>query len=145
MVSGDAGRGEDHLDQLLSRTRAALAATRTAGAAAADDEAAAIVGQGDAADGLVRAVVSAGGLVESITVDPRLLRDGLEVLCGQIVVAVNAAFADLRAQTPAQTAPEVDVEALSANLASLQDQSVRQMAMISQALGDVVARMRQAR
>lgn len=134
-------------DRLLEQTRQALASVRLAGTPAEPGEVE-MTGVGAAADGQVRATVLAGGRLESLQVNPRLLRNGIESVCEQIIVAVNAALDDLRDQAAAQGAAQVpaggvvDPAALAGRLRELQDQSVRQMAVFSQAMNDVVAQLR---
>ncbi|MFF5206589.1 YbaB/EbfC family nucleoid-associated protein [Streptosporangium sp. NPDC000396] len=48
-------------------------------------------GTGEAAAGLVNAVVGADGLLEKLTLNPRALRSGSQELAEHIVVAVRAA------------------------------------------------------
>jgi YbaB/EbfC DNA-binding family protein len=136
----------DALDRMLTETRRVLAAVRSGGGAPAVADPAGdppLRGEGSGADGLVRAVVTQGGRLESVAIDPRLLRQGVEALGEQLVAAVNAALDDLAAQAPPAD-PSADLAGLSSRLESLQDQSVRQMAMFSQAMNDVVAHLRSA-
>jgi hypothetical protein len=133
------------VDRMLAETRQALAAVRVGtGAAPEPAEDPSLRGEGAAADGMIRAVVVPGGRLESVSVEPRLLRQGVEEICAQIVVAVNAALDDLATRTPKPDAA-VDLAALSTRLESLQDQSVRQMAMFGQAMNAVVAQLRGVR
>jgi DNA-binding protein YbaB len=143
-VIGDPESSAADLDRTLTEARRVLAATRSP-AAASDSPDPSARGTGLAAEGLVRASAAPGGRLESVTVDPRLLREGLEAICEHIVAAVNAAFDDLRAQASAAPDAGVDTAALSARLQDLQDSSVRQMAMFTQAMNDVVARLRETR
>jgi DNA-binding protein YbaB len=57
-----------------------------------------IQGTGTSEDGSVEAVMSGGGTLLSLTVDPRLLRKGSEVLADSVREAVNAASDEARAQ-----------------------------------------------
>lgn len=128
------------LDELLTRTQQALSVMRSQAVEHTDGDSADLLrAQGVAADGLVRATVVQGGRVESVTVDPALLPQGIEAICAHVVVAVNAALADLDAQVSASA--RADVDALSARLGGLQEQSMRQMEMFSQAMESVVARL----
>ncbi|HVQ90114.1 MAG TPA: YbaB/EbfC family nucleoid-associated protein [Mycobacteriales bacterium] len=95
---------------------------------------------GAAADDRVRATVSARR-VESLRLDPRLLRQDSESLAAQIVAAVNAAFAALAAEPPdGAPEPEPEIDARP----DRPDESVPSMAAFSQAMSDVLARMRAA-
>lgn len=125
------------LDELLTRTQQALSSMRSR--AAENTEADLLRAEGTAADGLVRAVVVQGGRLESVTVDPELARHGIEGVCGQVVMAVNAALANLDAQVSASA--RADVDALAARLGGLQEQSMRQMEIFSEAMESVVARL----
>ncbi|RKR87023.1 hypothetical protein BDK92_1295 [Micromonospora pisi] len=143
-------RGFDHM---LTETRQQLARMRAAaatGAAAPSDEDAnteppqPLTGQGSDPAGWVLATVSAGQL-QSLTVDPRLLREGTEAVCEQIIAAVNDAFADLGLHTRAGSAQEStdvpETEQLAASLADLQDESMRSMAMFTQTLTSALDRI----
>jgi DNA-binding protein YbaB len=121
---------------LISQT---LRALREAGAGAAepadDAEPTALRGNGVAADGLIRASAAPGGLVESLELDPRVLRWDTGTLTTEIVAAVNAALADLRAQLQSAVAPP-DPGALAQRLEQVQQASTRQMQAFLQALTD---------
>ncbi|RZU76265.1 YbaB/EbfC DNA-binding family protein [Micromonospora kangleipakensis] len=128
------------LEELLTRTQQALSAMRSRPAEHTDGDAEELLrGTGAAADGLVRAVVVQGGRLESVTVDPRLSAEGIEALCAHIVVAVNAALANLDTQVSASA--RADVDALAARLGGLREQSRRQMEMFSQAMEHAAARL----
>lgn len=128
------------LDELLTRTQQALSAMRSRPVEHPDGDAEELLrADGTAADGLVRAVVVQGGRLESVTVDPRLSAAGVEAVCGHIVVAVNAALADLEAQVSASA--RADADALAARLGGLREQSRRQMEMFSQAMEHAAARL----
>lgn len=51
-------------------------------------------GRGTAADGLVEAVVAGYGRLESLEIDPRLLRRGTGAIAGHVIEAVRAAQDD---------------------------------------------------
>ncbi|MFD2762852.1 YbaB/EbfC family nucleoid-associated protein [Micromonospora eburnea] len=128
------------LDELLTQTQQALSSMRSRAAEQPDGDPGRLLrAEGSAAAGQVRAVVVQGGRLESVTVDPQLAEAGMEVVCGHVVVAVNAALADLDAQVSASA--RADVDALAARLGGLQEQSVRQMELFSRAMEDVVARL----
>ncbi len=132
-------------DRLFQQTRRALASMRSTGPAP-DDELGVepARGTGSAAGGQVE-VVAVGQRVESVTVDPRALRMGAEMLGEQITLAVNAALDDLRLQAgTAAEAPDVDPAALGQQLDELQNESVRSMAAMTDALTDAVRRIQQA-
>ncbi|MEU8168051.1 YbaB/EbfC family nucleoid-associated protein [Micromonospora sp. NPDC049004] len=131
-------------DRLFQQTRQALASMRSTGQAPDDLEVEPARGTGSAAGGQVE-VVAVGQHVESVTVDPRALRMGAEMLGEQITMAVNAALDDLRlAAGEAADAPAVDPVALGQQLDELQNESVRSMAAMTNALTDAVRRIQQA-
>jgi hypothetical protein len=138
------GVGGDDLGRLLEDTRRALGSLRSAGSGAGPavgEPAEPVRGEGMAADGKIAARVVAGGHVEELKVDPRLMRLGSVELCAQIVVAVNAAMDDLRGQT-AEAAPGVaDPAELAGVLEGLQAESVRQMSQFSEGVAETVARI----
>ncbi|MGN9776405.1 YbaB/EbfC family nucleoid-associated protein [Micromonospora sp. H33] len=132
-------------DRLFEQTRQVLASMRAPGEAAPGDgpEVEPARGVGSAAGGQVE-VVMIGQRVESVTLDPRALRMGADLLGEQLVQAMNAALDDLRHQaaTDAQ-APAVDPEQLGRTLDELQNESVRSMSAMTEALADAVRRIQQ--
>jgi len=65
-------------------------------------------------------------------------------LADQVLTAVNAALDDLAANAPSPDGVvAVDPQVLAAQVAEIQDQAIRQMAAISQAIGAAVARVRE--
>jgi hypothetical protein len=101
-------------------------------------------GVGSAADGKITAKVAAGGHLEELVADPRLLRSGAEELCAQIMVAVNAAVDDLRARTAQASPATMDPAELAGLIEDLQTESLRQMSQFSQGVAETVARIRAA-
>ncbi|MGV9215677.1 YbaB/EbfC family nucleoid-associated protein [Micromonospora sp. RB23] len=131
-------------DRLFQQTRQALASMRSTGAVPDGLDVEPARGTGSAAGGQVE-VVAVGQRVESVTVDPRALRMGAEMLGEQITLAVNAALDDLRlAAGDAADAPAVDPVALGQQLDELQNESVRSMAAMTDALTDAVRRIQQS-
>ncbi|MFI0450848.1 YbaB/EbfC family nucleoid-associated protein [Actinomadura sp. 6N118] len=101
-----------------------------------------IEGVGLAADGRVRATVVAGGRLKSVDMDPRAMRLASAELGEQIVVAVNAALDDLRTKAAAAPTDEVvDTAALGKQVEEIQNQSLRQMELITQALNDTISKI----
>ncbi|MFU8851149.1 YbaB/EbfC family DNA-binding protein [Micromonospora sp. SL1-18] len=128
------------LDELLTRTQQALSSMRSRATEHADvDPEQLLRAEGSAADGRVRAVAVQGGRIQSVVVEPELAEAGWAAVCGHVVVAVNAALADLDAQV--NSSARADVDALAARLGGLQEQSVRQMELFSRAMEDVLARL----
>ena len=134
--------GAEGLEKLLGDTRRVLESMRAA-RAEAGAQPSDVHGEGEAAEGRVRAVVTPGPHVESLHVDPRLMRLDPESLCTEIVSALNAALADLRGKADTAQAGErtVDPAALSAQLRGLQEESVARMAAFGQAMNDILARL----
>jgi DNA-binding protein YbaB len=107
-------------------------------------------GSGDAADGRVRAVAvsdDAFGLIESVELEPRMLRMGTGELAGHVQTALNAALDDMRANAwaaPAAAAnPGIDVGELTKRLSEVRDQATRQLYQLTSALQDVLAKIGQ--
>ncbi|TNY36681.1 YbaB/EbfC family nucleoid-associated protein [Thermomonospora catenispora] len=127
-------------DRMLSEARAALDAMRSRGSAPPDEEE--VKGVGEAADGRVTATVNGSGLLESVELNPRVLRLPAEEIGEHIVTAVNAALQDFRTKASRATdAAPVDLNALAASMQELQDQSVRQMTQIGQAFNELLTRL----
>ncbi|MFG2006600.1 YbaB/EbfC family nucleoid-associated protein [Spirillospora sp. NPDC048911] len=122
----------------------AAAAPGAAGSAApARGDAPQVEGVGLAADGRVKATVSLGGRLKSVEMDPRAMRLASAALGEEIVVAVNAALDDLRtkAAAAAATGDTVDTAALGKQVEEIQNQSLRQMELITQALNDTISKI----
>jgi DNA-binding protein YbaB len=134
MTSGIAG---NEFDDLFEQARQALDQVRRGEPAADAPEPEPV--SGDAAEGRVRAVLAPTGKLTEITVDPKLLREGIEEVCAQIVVAVNAAIDELRAR--ATPVGAVDPETLAATLREVQTESARRMAAFGTVVDDVVKRL----
>ncbi len=132
--------GGDELGRLLEDTRRALGALRT-GSGSGSEDAKPVHGEGSAADGRVTAAVASGGHLESLTVDPRLLRSGSEEVCAQIMVAVNAAMDDLKTRTAEASPAVMDPAALAETLEGLQTESMRQMSRFTEGIAETVAKI----
>lgn len=89
--------------------------------------------RGVAADGMVTAEVTAEGRVSSIEMDPKMMRRPSEEICDEIRAAVNEALD----QRPSGTTGPILEE-----LRAVQEQSVHEMAKISQAFTDALATVR---
>ncbi|MFC4150130.1 YbaB/EbfC family nucleoid-associated protein [Micromonospora mangrovi] len=132
------------LDDLLTSTQQMLAMLRSQAVEPADGDAVALLrAEGTAADGRVTATVVQGGRLASLTVDPELLRQGSEAVCDHVVGAVNAALAELDERV--SESARADVDALAARLGGVREPSARRMAMFSQAMDDVAARLHRDR
>lgn len=130
--------GAESLDQMISQALRTLATVRSTGVTADGPP---LQGEGRAAGGKVSATVSAGGRLTALSVDPRVMREGSEAMCAEIITAVNAAVDELRAKAEERAAAvTAGSEEISATLLGLQQESVRQMERFTQSLNDVVAR-----
>lgn len=130
--------GAESLDQMISQALRTLATVRSTGVTADGPP---LQGEGRAAGGKVSATVSAGGRLTALSVDPRVMREGSEAMCAEIITAVNAAVDELRAKAEERAAAAAaGSEEISATLLGLQQESVRQMERFTQSLNDVVAR-----
>jgi hypothetical protein len=129
-------------DRLLEETRKALGTARPVPGEA---DATGRYGGGQAAGGLVRAAAQRARL-RSLTLDPRALAMAPRDLAAAIVTAVNAALDDLVPPgTGTAGAGHPELTELAAKVAELQDEGLRQMAAIGQAIGDALARIREER
>jgi hypothetical protein len=127
------------LDRLLGQAMQALGQARGVNTEG-DDDAEPILGYGEGADGMIQATAEVGGRLTEINLDPRVLRLTTVDLGTEIVVAVNAALADLQARIrDAVAAPDLDN--LAAQLKEVQEQSTKQMGMFLQALTDAQERI----
>ncbi len=99
-------------------------------------------GRGEAADGQIQATATRGR-VESLELNPRLLRLSGEQLAEYVAAAIDAALDEARGQAPAADGPPVDPSVLAARLGEVHDQSLRTVQMITQALGEAVAGLRE--
>ncbi|HZB30624.1 MAG TPA: YbaB/EbfC family nucleoid-associated protein [Streptosporangiaceae bacterium] len=97
-------------------------------------------GVGEAADGQVR-VVAAKGVIESIELDPRVMRLPSERLTEHLVAAGNAALAEMRARAPAPEPAGIDPAALAERVEQLTGEGLRSMATITQAIEDAMSRV----
>ncbi|BBH70837.1 hypothetical protein ACTI_75220 [Actinoplanes sp. OR16] len=119
------------LDELLERAGAALSTATTLDSTTTG---------ASGADGLIEAHVSPGRL-ESLRLDPQVMRLGAAELAAEIQEAVNRAF-DAAAEHSADAARAAS-EALSAEIRDLQNESMRSMSIFVTAINDVVARFEQ--
>jgi DNA-binding protein YbaB len=126
-------------DRLLSESRRMLESMRSTppdGAEAKETV--------EAADGRIKVVMSQGRL-ESLELDPRVMRMAAQDLAEQIMTAVNKALDAMAAKASAvdPSLAAIDPQALAAQVAKIQDDGIRQMAAISQEISATVARIRQ--
>ncbi|MGC4787215.1 YbaB/EbfC family nucleoid-associated protein [Micromonospora sp. DT178] len=127
--------GESALEQQLAQARAAL---REVGGAAAPRERSESVAE--AADGRIRVTLGTDGRVSAVDIDPRVLREGSEYLAAELRQAVNAAL-DGQDDGVAASEPMPDLAAMTATIERLQDQGLRQMREISQAVSETMRKL----
>ena len=96
---------------------------------------------GEAADGRVRVTLGTDGRVSAVDLDPRVLREGTEHLAEELRRAVNAALDGQ--DDPAAAEPMPDLAAMTATVERLQDQGLRQMREISQAISETMRKIQQ--
>lgn len=135
-MSTDRPVSED-LARMLDTTVGALRAVR---ASPEDEEAARQRRIGEAADGQVRAEFGADGRLESVALDPRVMRLSSVDVGEYVVEAVNAAIDAMRGGAP--QAPAVgDLGQLGEQLEEIRNTAVPRLGAFLQALGDAQARM----
>ena len=120
--------GSEEFARMLNETLQAVGKVSQAGG----EEGAETTHVGEAAEGRVRATVTAGGRLESLYLDPRMMRLGSEELGEHVVTAVNAAFDALRAQ--ALPTAGVDLTGLAEQVRELRDTAVPRMESFLQAM-----------
>ncbi|MEV5704617.1 hypothetical protein [Actinoallomurus sp. NPDC052274] len=127
------------LERLMRETHAAIESLR---AKRPSPEETTVRGEGQASDERVRASVH-GGRVASVTLDPRVLRLSSEEFGGLVTEAVNAALDDQLGRSAAAAGPVPDLVALTETLRAVQNESLRQMEIITQGITDAMARIRE--
>ncbi|MGI5231445.1 hypothetical protein [Actinoallomurus sp. CA-142502] len=100
-------------------------------------------GVGEADEGRVRATVVDERL-ETVRVEPRLLRSSREELSRLLIEAVNAALEDFRARRFDGEAPDFDLREIIADLQKANEQFRRDMSQRMEFAADVVTELRQA-
>ncbi|MER7419949.1 YbaB/EbfC family nucleoid-associated protein [Micromonospora peucetia] len=126
--------GESALEQQLAQTRAAL--REVSGTAGPRERAESVA---EAADGRIRVTLGTDGRVSSVDIDPRVLREGSEYLAAELRQAVNAALDGQDDGATAEAMP--DLAAVTATVERLQDQGLRQMREISQAVSETMRKL----
>lgn len=124
----------------LAQARQLLDTLRSEGAGVEPGDSEPASGNGQALDGLIQVTAQAGRVTE-IQLDPRAMRLPSQTLAEELLAATNAALADLESKAAAQDAITFDPQALSAQLAEVQDMSVRQMERYTTSISDVLARL----
>ncbi|QFG27092.1 YbaB/EbfC family nucleoid-associated protein [Actinomadura sp. WMMB 499] len=99
-------------------------------------------GVGEAGEGRVKVTAVSGGRLEKVEINPRAMRLSAEELGEHLVTAANAALDDLRQNAGDAGGPVVDTERLGKQVEEIQNESLRQMTMISQAFNDAISKVR---
>ncbi|GAB3176035.1 YbaB/EbfC DNA-binding family protein [Micromonospora palomenae] len=128
--------GESALEEQLAQARAAL---REVSRTVTPRER--VESVGEAADGRIRVTLGTDGRVTAVDLDPRVLREGAEHLAEELRRAVNAALDGQ--DDPAAAEPMPDLAAMTATVEHLQDQGLRQMREISQAISETMRKIQQ--
>ncbi|XVQ11660.1 YbaB/EbfC family nucleoid-associated protein [Spirillospora sp. CA-255316] len=140
------------LDRVLAEARATLesirarrpdAADGTSGADAPDGAGGARAGgAGTAAEGRIRVTAAPGGRLTSVELDPEAMRLSSDEFGRQLVLAANAALDDARARSAARpAAPEDDETEDGTDDGAEQDPGLRQMALLTRAINEALARI----
>ncbi|MCM0675857.1 YbaB/EbfC family nucleoid-associated protein [Micromonospora phytophila] len=127
--------GENALEQQLAQARAAL---REVSRGVTPPER--VESVAEAADGRIRVTVGVDGRVSGIDIDPRVLREGSDHLAAELRDAVNAAL-DGQDDATAAADPVPDLAALTTTVERLQDEGLRQLREISQAVGETMRKL----
>jgi hypothetical protein len=127
--------GDEELERLMLDTHAMVDQLRTEKAL---PDHVPTEGHGEASEGRVR-VTAQAGRIESITLEPRLLRLPSAELGELVRDAVNGALTDLGGTYAA--AP--DLAAISETLREVQNEGLRQMAVITDGIADAMAKIRE--
>ncbi|NYF55393.1 YbaB/EbfC family nucleoid-associated protein [Micromonospora purpureochromogenes] len=128
--------GESALEEQLAQARAAL---REVSRTVTPRER--VESVGEAADGRIRVTLGTDGRVSAVDLDPRVLREGAEHLAEELRRAVNAALDGQ--DDPAAAEPMPDLAAMTTTVERLQDQGLRQMREISQAISETMRKIQQ--
>lgn len=134
-MGDEANLSTAQIDGLLADTRRVLERMRTQAPPPAEP----LRGEGEAPGGKARAVVVSPGRIESLQVEPRLLREGSEKVCATITEAVNLALADLLKR--ARSDPSIDPQGLAGELEKLQEQSLDSARSMMAVLQDAMDRV----
>lgn len=128
--------GDEELERLMLETRATVEQLR---AEKTLPDHVPAEGHGETSEGRVR-VTAQAGRIESIMLEPRLLRLPPEELGELVRDAVNGALADLNGKSAA-AAP--DLAAISESLREVQNEGLRQMAIITDGIASAMAQIRE--
>ncbi|MDR7276605.1 YbaB/EbfC family nucleoid-associated protein [Catenuloplanes atrovinosus] len=118
---------------------ATVGALRATGAEPEDEETARLRRIGESEDGQVRAEFGADGRLESLVLDPRVMRLGSAEVGDRVIAAVNAAIDSMRgtAQVPAPG----DLSQLAEQLEQVRDTAVPRLSAFLQTLTEAQQRM----
>jgi DNA-binding protein YbaB len=124
------------IDKVLTSTIDALAKFQ----AQQDGNLADVEGTGAAADGMITVRTGPPGRITDLTLDPRVLRLGSEVLTEEITSAVNEALADLQEQAAVVASP-TDFGGLGEQLKAIQEDTAKQLTSFTSALAAAQSRL----
>ncbi|MEV5828740.1 YbaB/EbfC family nucleoid-associated protein [Spirillospora sp. NPDC052242] len=130
------------LDRMLTEARKALESMRQGKTAPGTGDAETVEGVGEAGDGRVKVTAVSGGRLKKVEINPRAMRLSAEELGEHLVTAANAALDDLRSNAADAAGQAVDVDRLNKQVEEIQNESLRQMTMISQAFNDAISKVR---
>jgi hypothetical protein len=100
-----------------------------------------IRGVGEAMDGFVRVTARPGGQIDSVQLNPRVMRSDSESVAQAFMEATNAALADLQRRISGTLPGVADQQQLLERLQEFQSQSVAQMQRYLKAITDVQDRI----
>jgi DNA-binding protein YbaB len=124
----------DDLDKLLGDTAKAAAALRPSTAPETDTRA-----EGHDPDRLIKAVVAAGGRIESVEIGPRALRLGSHEIAERAMAAINDALDQLAKDAVEHPSPSAEAIAeLTKKLRQTQDMSLQQLRAYTRSLQDLM-------
>ncbi|WP_067793358.1 YbaB/EbfC family nucleoid-associated protein [Actinomadura formosensis] len=100
-------------------------------------------GEGESGEGRVRAVAVTGGRIETLDIDPRVLRLEPEELAAHVGDALNFALDDVRARAGAEQADLVpDLAVLAGELQRVQNEGLRRLSVMTQGINEALAGIR---
>jgi DNA-binding protein YbaB len=111
------------------------------------DDTVEIAGEGSSAEGRIVATVRPGGLVDSLTIDPRALYADPDELGQQLADAINAALGDLNTKAVDQSGngSVLDPDKLAEDLTAVQDLVAERVGMLAQLYDDAMAKITASR
>jgi DNA-binding protein YbaB len=100
-------------------------------------------GEGEAADGRVLAIALTGGQIDSVTLDPRVMRMDPTEFAEVLALALNAALDSVRVQASAEQIDMVpDPGVLMERLREMQNAGLRQLDMMNRGINEALSGIR---